>query len=43
MQQESEKENALNELISLLYELGYQSQDIIRTSYLSMLQKLAQN
>ncbi|MBO5159146.1 MAG: class IV adenylate cyclase [Lachnospiraceae bacterium] len=38
VQQESEKENALNELISLLYELGYQAEDIIRTSYLSMLQ-----
>lgn len=36
--QENEKENALNQLILLLHELGYEREDIIRTSYLSMLQ-----
>ncbi|MBQ7838918.1 MAG: class IV adenylate cyclase [Lachnospiraceae bacterium] len=35
--QENEKEAALNEIISLLRELGYEQGDIIRTSYLSML------
>ena len=36
--QENEKENALDRLISLLYELGYEQEDIIKTSYLSMLE-----
>ena len=35
--QENEKEAALDELISLLQQLGYEQGDIIRTSYLSML------
>ena len=39
VENESEKNAALNQLISLLEELGYQKDDIITRSYLSMLQK----
>lgn len=35
---EDEKDAALNRIISLLRELGYEPEEIIRTSYLSMLQ-----
>ena len=38
VQQESEREPALNKIIALLHELGYAPDEIIRTSYLSMLQ-----
>lgn len=38
VQQEEEKEAALNRIISLLSGLGYKQEEIIRTSYLSMLQ-----
>lgn len=37
--QEKEKEAVLNKIISLLGELGYKPEEIIRTSYLSMLMK----
>lgn len=37
--QESEREAALNQVITLLHELGYAPDEIIRTSYLSMLQR----
>ncbi len=36
--QENEKAAALNKIISLLHELEYETEEIIRTSYLSMLQ-----
>lgn len=36
---QQEREKALEKIISLLHELGYQSEEIIKTSYLSMLQK----
>lgn len=39
VQQESEREAALNQIITLLNELGYAPTEIIRTSYLSMLQR----
>jgi adenylate cyclase class 2 len=39
VENESEKNAALDQLISLLEELGYQKEDIITRSYLSMLQK----
>lgn len=42
VQQEKEKEIALEKIISLLHELGYESEEIIRTSYLSMLQNQLQ-
>ena len=35
---EDEKDADLNRIISLLRELGYEPEEIIRTSYLSMLQ-----
>lgn len=37
--QESEREAALNKIVALLHELGYAPDEIIRTSYLSMLQR----
>ena len=36
--EENEKADALNKIISLLHDFGYGADDIIRTSYLSMLQ-----
>lgn len=39
VEKEEEREAALNTVIGLLAELGYEKKDIIRTSYLSMLQK----
>lgn len=36
---ETKKEHALSRMLSVLEELGYNTEDIVRTSYLSMLQK----
>lgn len=40
VQEENKKEAALDQIVSLLSDLGYKQEDIIRTSYLSMLQSL---
>lgn len=39
VENESEKGDALDKLLGLLGELGYRKEEIIRTSYLSMIQK----
>lgn len=38
--EEKERESALEEIVGVLGQLGYKKDEIIRTSYLSMLQKL---